>query len=82
MPYVDEQTKIKLRFRDNQFPTTAGELTYLIYRLAHQFLRFKGKCFTTCCLIMGSFICAAFEFYRRVIAKYEDKKIKENGDVN
>jgi hypothetical protein len=25
--------------------------------------------------------CAADEFYRRVAAKYEDKKIDENGDV-
>ena len=30
---------------------------------------------------MGVFDCAAREFYRRVVAPYEDKKIMENGDV-
>lgn len=30
---------------------------------------------------MGVLDCVAREFYRRKVAPYEDKKIKENGDV-
>jgi hypothetical protein len=31
--------------------------------------------------VMGALECAKQEFYRRVAVPYEDKKIKENGDV-
>ncbi len=31
--------------------------------------------------IVGILECAKMEFYRRMTAPYEDKKIKENGDV-
>jgi len=30
---------------------------------------------------MGVLECIKQEFYRRVISKYEDQKIEENGDV-
>lgn len=30
---------------------------------------------------MGAFVCAAFEFYRRVAAPKEDQAITENGDI-
>lgn len=30
---------------------------------------------------IGVLECAKLEFYRRVVSSYEDKKIKENGDV-
>ena len=81
MPYVDSEARKRLAFADNQCPETAGDLTYLIYRLAKRYLKFKKKCFLTMCVIMGCFICAALEFYRREAAPYEDLKIKENGDV-
>jgi len=31
--------------------------------------------------LVGVLECAKLEFYRRAVAAYEDKKIKENGDV-
>jgi len=31
--------------------------------------------------ILGELECAKFEIYRRLVAKYEDEKMIENGDV-
>ena len=62
-------------------PDTAGELTFLLTDISVTYLKKHGKKFLTICIIMGAFLCAALEFYRRVAAPYEDTKIKENGDV-
>jgi len=40
-----------------------------------------GRSYRTICIVMGTLLCAAFEFYRRVAAPYEDRKITTNGDV-
>ena len=32
-------------------------------------------------VVMGTLLCVALEFYRRVAAPYEDMKIQDNGDV-
>ena len=37
--------------------------------------------YKTCNDITGALINCEHEFYRRVVAPYEDKKIIENGDV-
>jgi len=58
-----------------------GELVYLFSMVAKLYLLKHGKSFVTICMIMGAFLCAALEFYRRVAAPYEDKKIDANGDV-
>lgn len=39
---------------------------------------FSGQQFKN---IRGAILCACLEFYRRDFSKYEDDKIKENGDV-
>lgn len=62
-------------------PTTAGELNYAITKLCVDYTSFMGECYTTINEVIGALECAKQEFYRRVAAPYEDKKIKENGDV-
>lgn len=57
-----------------------GELTYVLSMIAKLYLLKHGKSFVTICMIMGAFLCAALEFYRRVAVPYEDKKINLNGD--
>lgn len=86
MPYVKMETRRK--FQAVQFPfklqadlnrLNAGELNYLITWIIDRqlddanYARFNE--------IIGALECCKLELYRRMIAKYEDKKIKENGDV-
>lgn len=60
---------------------TAGDLNFAISIMCDNFIINKGKCYATVNEIIGALECAKQELYRRVIAPYEDEKIKENGDV-
>jgi hypothetical protein len=80
MPYISHEEKIDIDA--GMQPATPGQLTYAITRLAVRFAREQGKIrFATLCLVIGAIVCAAFEFYRRVVAPYEDAKMAQNGDV-
>lgn len=58
-----------------------GYLNYAITRHAKTWLKKNGQRYFSLCAIVGTIICSVFELYRRVVAPYEDTKIKENGDV-
>lgn len=62
-------------------PDTPGELNYCITMLLIKYLDTKGLSYGTINDIVGALEGAKMEFYRRVAAPYEDKKIDENGDV-
>jgi hypothetical protein len=82
MPYVTDTVREKYDDHIDDINNTApnaGELTYVIYRLAKAFS--AGGTYARYALVIGCFICAILELYRRVVAPYEDTKIKENGDV-
>ena len=61
---------------------TEGDLNYTITRLCHLFLKKKGEKYSVYNTIIGALECAKLELYRRKIAKYEAKKIEENGDLD
>jgi hypothetical protein len=63
-------------------PLTSGELNFCITVLVHQWCKRKGINYATLNEADGVLGCVQKEFYRRFVAVYEDKKIKENGDVN
>ena len=87
MPYITQDRRIyldpeidilqdKLEMQDNE----AGDLNYTLSRLvAHQF-RKKPK-YVKICLVIGTLMCVALEFYRRAGGPYEDRAIKKNGDI-
>ena len=79
MPHTKPKTHFATKYTGH--PTNAGELTYGIYTAFKKFLDIKGKKYLTFCIIIGSAVCAILEFYRLHIAKYEDEKIKENGEA-
>lgn len=56
----------------------AGVLTYIIYKLLIDLHINKFVDFAT---HLGILDTVGKEFYRKVIAPYEDEKIQENGDV-
>ena len=64
-----------------EVPKDSGELNYLITLLIQDYLEYKNESYQTYNDIIGALEGAKLELYRRKIAPYEDKKIKENGDV-
>jgi len=60
--------------------TFAGNLNYAITRLAAK-MALKNLRYRTLSQIHGVFQDAATEFYRRIVAPYEDKQIQNKGDV-
>jgi len=55
-----------------------GELNYIITRILKESYPLR---YFNLNRAMGVLECAKLEFYRRVVAPYEDIKIKESGDV-
>ncbi len=85
MPYIKQEERLKLDEKIESLNTnieTEGQLNYVITRLCIRYLQKNGTCYKVLNIIDGVLDCAKQEFYRRFIAPYEDKKIKENGDVS
>ena len=83
MPYI------KLDLRENfdiDIDTIAGQiqnsgdLTYVIYKLLLKTLPKKYN-YANLAHNMGVISCVKEEFYRKIVAPYEELKIKENGDI-
>jgi hypothetical protein len=71
MPYLDEAA----------FNSPAGELNRAITKLLVKYVHDQKPRYETFNDVMGALEAAKAEFYRRVVAPYEDKKIVENGDI-
>lgn len=84
MPYILKEDRKKfeaaLLILNNEI-RTAGDLNYVMTRLAHGFLTKDRTCYDRLNTVVGVFSCALSEFKRRILYLYEDQKIEENGDV-
>jgi len=60
----------------------AGELNYTITSLCHRWIARKGLKYINLAIVFGVLITALLELYRRIAAPYEDKKIRDNGEVS
>jgi hypothetical protein len=79
MPYVKQTDRQRLdRGAEADSP---GELNYVITKKIDSYLGRKGLSYANVNEIIGVLECAKLEIYRRIVAKYEDAKIAENGDV-
>lgn len=58
-----------------------GDLNYFITRVGVHLLALQGMGYSTASHIRAAFDDASAEWYRRVMAPYEDEKCEENGDV-
>lgn len=59
-----------------------GELNYLITKIIQKYVDEKGlEKYQFHNDVMGVLSCVKEEWYRRKVSPYEDRKIKENGDV-
>ena len=85
MPYIKKSDRHKICndkiFIDMDVINTAGEIQYAIAEILKNYMNRKGLNYQNCNDVMGALAGAQMEFYRRTVAPYEDKKIKENGDV-
>lgn len=97
MPYIKEEDRERLHqksiseecttpYLQGTLCQTSGELNYMITNMVLGFLDGReekdGKeSYARINEAIGALECAKLEFYRRLATPYEDKKIKENGDV-
>ncbi len=58
-----------------------GDLNYCVTQIALNIVEKIKVNYANLNNAIGVFECIKLEFYRRLVSKYEDKKIEENGDV-
>jgi len=87
MPYIPKKDRDKWKIiideilkltKDTPTDQLDGELNYLITSILH---RTHSPSYFNYNRTIGLLECIKSEFYRRRVSPYEEKKIKENGDV-
>lgn len=78
---VDQLADLVRDYGEQNASSVAGQLNYIITRLILKTYKGYLPNYSDINEIVGVLECAKLEFYRRTAAPYEDKKIKENGDV-
>ena len=81
MPYIDKQQRDLIDL-NSLSPETSGQLNYKIHLILEEYVKSKGINYQTYNDMIGALEAAKLELYRRSISAYEDRKIKENGDIN
>lgn len=83
MPYLTADRKAEID--KGVTPKNEGELNYALTRQITRYLRAKARAnrvgYAELNEVKGAMTGALLEFYRRVVAPYEDGKIDKNGDV-
>lgn len=80
MPYINQDRRTPLD-TGAATPQTSGELNYLLTKAAIDYALEHGFSYAIFNDVIGALGGAKQEFYRRLVAPYEDNKIVENGDV-
>src|SRR5579863_4811389 len=78
MPYIKNNIRDELHYRTAK---NAGELNFLITQLIKEYALKSELNYQAINDVLGALEGAKLEFYRRVASSYENKKIRENGDV-
>lgn len=81
MPYILKKQREKYRIGGKAHIPTPGELTYLLVHLVRIYMKDKPDSYQIFNEVVGCLECCKQEFYRRIMAPYEDQKLKDNGDV-
>lgn len=81
MPYIKKDQRDKLIPKAESYPTCGGDLNFQITCLVLEYVKYNGSSYKQINDIVGALEAAKLEFYRRLVAPYENKKIEENGDV-
>ena len=86
MPYIKSDVRKRIDAILNldelkKITLSVGEMNYIITRIITSQVPAGGINYNYINDVAGVLDCASKEFNRRVAGPYEDKKIKENGDV-
>ena len=90
MPYVlPERRNLLVRFDEKSRQlavstleiTSPGDLAFVFYRLCQLYIIRNGRKFETLNGLVGVLETTKGEVSRRILAPYEDRKMRENGDV-
>ena len=83
MPYIkSEDRKRIMRTEIGSFvPANAGELQYAIAEMIHGYHMNHGFNYQMSNNMMGALVGAQQEYYREVVAPYEEIKKRDNGPV-
>ena len=87
MPYIKQSERENWAYPLQNISTameygvTPGDLNYIITQIVHSYVNRKGLNYTHLNDVVGVLESAKAEFQRRVVAPYEDDKIRTNGDV-
>lgn len=82
MPYISPKDREK--FPDLvsfENVMTAGELNYVLTKICQLYFETNGSRYQQINDIIGALEGCKLEFYRRLVSKYENQKIEQNGDV-
>ena len=79
MPYIDKKRRKEIK-RPVCDVRNAGELNHLLTLMIFNYLPDAPR-YQDYNEVMGVLTCMQMEFYRRLVAPYEDKKRAEWGDV-
>jgi hypothetical protein len=79
MPYIEKHERVGIAATGQLL--TAGQLNYALTRVVQGYVEQHGLRYQTINDVVGALEGAKAEFQRRVVAPYEDSKIKQNGDV-
>lgn len=83
MPYIEQAIKDTIEI---PYVRDDGQLTYVIDKMAEELLAVKCDydweklSYAMIAQVVGDMACAQYEFQRRILALYEDRKLIENGD--
>jgi hypothetical protein len=58
-----------------------GNLNYFLFKLCKEVMKKEGESYANYKEFIGELEMCKLEIYRQLVSKYEDKKIKENGNV-
>lgn len=91
MPYIRQEKRGEIDFvvkdgiherRIVSFhePQTPGELNYIFFQILLE--TFPARSYTEYNEVMGVLECVKQEYYRRLVAPYEEQAKYDNGDLN
>lgn len=90
MPYIHFSKRLEFdqeidnlvaKIKDKNNDDLAGTLNYIISRLTWKLCTDSCLCYARMNTIIGALECVKTEFYRRIAAPYENKKIDSEGDI-
>lgn len=82
MPYIKQALRESVLNRTVDFAeANPAEFNFTITTNLNRYIEAHGLSYDTINSLIGVLECAKLELYRRIAVPYEDKKIKENGDV-